>query len=355
VGEGRATAGADGAGAALVEVDGLCLRYGPRGRFANLLGRPGPLVVREASFSIRPGETFALVGESGSGKSTIARAVSGLLPPVAGEIRFAGKPLPGSIRERDGELKRRIQYIFQNPDASLNPRSRVSEILTRPLAVYLGLSGEPARAKAEDSLREVRLEAGYLARFPDQLSGGERQRVAIARALVAEPSLLLCDEVLSALDVSVQANVLDVLRALKRETGVAMLFIAHDLAVVRSLADRVGVLFRGTLFETGTVAEVFNPPFHPYTHELLMAVPSPHVRKRRAMTRRDAEAKGTTGCPYAGRCPWQAGSLCEREPPPWREAGGSLRIRCHLPLEDLAARAEWNPAVGSEAAGAAAS
>jgi peptide/nickel transport system ATP-binding protein len=354
--EPKAAAAADGAAAPLLEVEGLSLRYGPRGRFAELLGRPGPTVVREATFDIRPGETFALVGESGSGKSTIARAVSGLLPPVDGAIRFAGRPLPGSIRERDGELKRRIQYIFQNPDASLNPRNRVSEILMRPLSIYMGMSGEAAREKAEAALREVRLESGYLVRFPDQLSGGERQRVAIARALVAEPALLLCDEVLSALDVSVQANVLDLLRALKRETKVAMLFIAHDLAVVRSLADRVGVLFRGTLFEAGTVDEVFNPPFHPYTHELLMAVPSAHVRKRRAMTRRDAEAKGVAGCPYAGRCPWQVGRICEELPPPWREAGQSLRIRCHLPLDELAARAQWNRAgAAAAAAGAAAS
>ena len=334
-------AAADGAEAPLIEVVDLTLRYGPRGWFGNLLGRPGPQVVNAATLAIRRGETFALVGESGSGKSTIARAISGLLPPLSGTIRFAGEPLAASIKGRNSDLKRQIQYIFQNPDASLNPRNRVSEILARPLAMFLGLRGEAGREKLEHALREVRLESGYLRRYPDQLSGGERQRVAIARALVAEPSLLLCDEVLSALDVSVQANVLDLLRALKRDTRVAMLFISHDLAVVRGLADRVGVLFRGTLFEIGAVEEVFRPPFHPYTHELLMAVPSAHARKRRTMTRRDAEAIAGAGCAFAGRCPWQVGKICEEQAPPWRDAGGSLKIRCHLPVADLADRAIW--------------
>ncbi|MEX2650588.1 MAG: ABC transporter ATP-binding protein [Alphaproteobacteria bacterium] len=326
--------------APVLEVAGLTLRYGARGRLARLAGRTPPVVVREAGFTIDEGETFALVGESGSGKSTIARAVSGLLEPVGGTIRFAGEPLPARLADRSRDQLRRIQYVFQNPDASLNPRARVAAILSRPLAMFLGLDGAAAEAKIAEVLQEVRLEAGYAKRFPDQLSGGERQRVAIARALVAGPTLLLCDEVLSALDVSVQANVLDLLRALKRETGVAMLFISHDLAVVRELADRVGVLFRGTLFEVGTVAEVFAPPFHPYTHELLLAVPSAHVRRRR-VPHRDAVAIDGPGCPYAGRCPWQVGPVCETTPPPWHEAGGSLRIRCHLPPAELAARAVW--------------
>jgi peptide/nickel transport system ATP-binding protein len=296
--------------------------------------------VRDASFAIRGGETFALVGESGSGKSTIARAISGLLPPLAGAITFQGEALKPNLSERDADQLRRIQYVFQNPDASLNPRARVAAILGRPIAKFLGLDGDPARAKIAEVLREVRLDAGYARRYPDQLSGGERQRVAIARALVAGPTVLLCDEVLSALDVSVQANVLDLLRALKRETGVAMLFISHDLAVVRELADRVGVLFRGTLFEVGSVAEVFAPPFHPYTHELLMAVPSAHIKRRR-VPRRDAVAKDGPGCAYAGRCPWQKGEVCETTPPPWREAATGLRIRCHLTTDELTARAQW--------------
>jgi peptide/nickel transport system ATP-binding protein len=155
--------------------------------------------------------------------------------------------------------------------------------------------------------------------------------------------------VLSALDVSVQANILNLLRELKRERHVAMLFISHDLAVVRSLADRTGVLFRGALCEVGEVGEVFEPPFHPYTHELLMAVPSAHRRTRREAARRGRQAVADpgAGCVYAGRCPWQAGPICEQIPPPWREAGRTLRIRCHLPPDELASRPIWRPAPAS--------
>ena len=231
------------------------------------------------------GETFALVGESGSGKSTVARAVSGLLAPKDGKIRFEGKDLPGLVTERSDDLRRRIQYIFQNPDASLNPRARIRTILARPLELFTDFGRAAIERKVIAALEDVRLDASYASRFPDQLSGGERQRVAIARALVADPRLLLCDEILSALDVSVQANVLSLLQRLRSEHNLSMLFISHDLAVVRSLADRVGVLFRGRLMEVGTVEDIFKPPFHPYTHELLMAVPSIN-RTARAGARR---------------------------------------------------------------------
>ncbi|MDP9138652.1 MAG: ABC transporter ATP-binding protein, partial [Pseudomonadota bacterium] len=186
----------------------------------------------------------------------------------------------------------------------------------------------------------------YAERFADQLSGGERQRVAIARALVAKPLLLLCDEILSALDVSVQANILALLHRLKMERGIAMLMISHDLAVVRMLADRVGVLFRGEIMEIGTVEAVFKPPFHPYTLALLQSVPGPRKRRHRPPPRRvagEAHAIGS-GCAYAGRCAWQLGKICETEAPPWREGSGGLRIRCHLPAERLPALAQWTEA-----------
>ena len=304
--------------------DGVSLRY----------GRSAEAVVREVSFEIARGETFGLVGESGSGKSTVARAVSGLLAPTTGSIRFEGAALPGLVRARAADQLRRIQYVFQNPDASLNPRLRVGEILARPLARFFGLGGGARRERVARALDEVRLPESYIARFPDQLSGGERQRIAIARALVAEPALMLCDEVLSGLDVSVQSSVLELLRGLAARTAVAMLFISHDLAVVRHLAQTVGVLFDGEMMETGRTEEMFAPPFHPYTRSLLAAMPGTGAAGAASVA---AAAASRRGCAFAGRCPVQRGRLCEDERPPWRSAGGSLNIRCHIPVEELGA------------------
>jgi peptide/nickel transport system ATP-binding protein len=329
----------------LLALDAVTLGYG----MSSWLRRrrsSGARVVQELSFSIQRGEVFALVGESGSGKSTVARAISGLLAPSAGRILFDGAPLPGAVKSRASDLRRRIQYIFQNPDASLNPRLRVGRIVARPLQMFAQLDRATLRQRIAAALQDVRLDADYVGRYPDQLSGGERQRVAIARALVAEPDLLLCDEVLSALDVSVQASVLALLRRLRQEHNLAMLFISHDLAVVRSLADRVGVLFRGFLMEVGTADQVFAPPFHPYTHSLLMAVPGTLARQQGEAPKRRATSAphAGSGCAFAGRCPWQAGRICEEQPPPWRATSGGLQIRCHLALEDLDRRAVWRPA-----------
>ncbi len=291
------------------------------------------------SFDIGMGETLALVGKSGSGKSTVARAISGLLAPVQGSIRFEAQRLPGLIAQRSREFRRRIQYIFQNPDASLNPRARIGSILARPLELFFDLGTAAVRERVVLALDDVRLDESYVGRYPDQLSGGERQRVAIARALVAEPTLLLCDEILSGLDVSVQANVLVLLQQLRRERHLSMLFISHDLAVVRSLADRIGVLFRGQLMEIGEVDEIFSPPFHPYTYDLLMSVPSIQRAPRRHARRQapNGVAKAS-GCPFAGRCAWRLGRICEEQAPPWREISATHRIRCHIDGAGLAER-----------------
>jgi peptide/nickel transport system ATP-binding protein len=298
-------------------------------------------VVKDLSFVIKEGETFALVGESGSGKSTIARAVAGLLAPKQGRIRFEGLALPGLVARRSRELRRRIQYIFQNPDASLNPRARIGAILSRPFEFFFASDRTTTKRKVTEALEGVRLDRSYASRYPDQLSGGERQRVAIARALIAESKLLLCDEILSGLDVSVQANVLSLLQRLRREHNLSMLFISHDLAVVRSLADRVGVLFRGQLMEIGDVEDIFRPPFHPYTYQLLMAVPSiSRLRQTRVRPRENSVLAGHRGCAFAGRCQWQLGALCEREAPPWREVASRHRIRCHIPISELATHAQ---------------
>ena len=339
-----------GAPAPLLTIEGLRIAYGVgQGLIARLLAPRGVVVVDDLSLTIGHGETFALVGESGSGKSTVARAISGLLPPVAGSISLDGAALAPRIARRTEVQRRTVQYIFQNPDASLNPRARVATILARPLAMF-GNGGQNGDAIAQ-ALSDVSLEASYRHRYPDELSGGERQRVAIARALIARPALLLCDEILSALDVSVQANIVALLRKLRSERDVAMLFISHDLSVVRTLADRVGVLFGGVLMESGPVDEIFAAPFHPYTLSLLEAVPrieagdTPKAPPRASAGERIAGA----ACAFAGRCRWQLGDKCLNEPPPWQHAGKDLAIRCHIPpdeLRHLAAEAAISDATG---------
>ena len=320
----------------LLSLERISLRYGRRGAFDRLLGVAAPTVVHDLSLTIGRGEVFALVGESGSGKSTVAKAISGLLSPHTGELRFGDDVLPGTVEERSANLKRRIQYIFQNPDASLNPRARVRNSLARPIVKFLSITGSEVGARIAAVLGEVRIPESYTVRYPDQLSGGERQRVALARALVARPDLLLCDEVLSSLDVSVQASILGLLEALKRDTAVTMLFISHDLAVVRSLADRVAVLFQGHLCEVGDKDLIFAPPFHPYTHSLLQAVPDVSKRARSIDSPEVATPpQAGAACAFVGRCPWQLGNRCVEQSPPWRTFRAGLRIRCHHEMKDL--------------------
>jgi peptide/nickel transport system ATP-binding protein len=327
--------------APLVELRGVSLSYGRSTLWRRLASEGDRPVVRDVSLAVGEGEVFALVGESGSGKSTIAKAVSGLLEPLSGEVCFGGAALPRSLGRREIDVRRRIQFVFQNPDASLNPRESVSAALGRPLSLYFDLEPREVQERVRKALEEVRIDPSYAARFPDQLSGGERQRVAIARALVAQPSLIICDEVLSALDVSVQASIIDLLARLRAQTGVALLFISHDLSVVRQIADRTGVLFRGELVEVGATSDLFEPPFHPYTEDLLRAVPSVrrHARSDQPTGERRAESKGgAQGCVYAARCRLHQGAVCDREPPPWHDTGSGHAIRCHIPLPELAQR-----------------
>jgi peptide/nickel transport system ATP-binding protein len=327
-----------------LSVDSVSVHYGSTGR--------GFRAVNNVSLEIREGEVFALVGESGSGKSTLARVISGLVTATSGTIKLRGDDLAPAVKHRTDDQRRLIQYIFQNPDASLNPRARIGDTIARPLIHFFRMDGAHARTAAGDALHDVRLDASYQDRYPDQLSGGERQRVAIARALTAKPALLLCDEILSALDVSVRASILSLLQQLKSEHGIAMLFISHDLAVVRMLADRVCVLYGGEVMEIGSRDAVFAPPYHPYTYSLLHAVPVPLRRPDKPSKAPGlAEPKrGSVGCVYAGRCPWQLGGTCEMERPPWREAPGGVRLRCHLPLDELNEHAAWSAVPKKEVA-----
>jgi peptide/nickel transport system ATP-binding protein len=230
-------------------------------------------VVNDINLTVRKGETVAVVGESGSGKSTLARVITGLLPREAGDIRFQGTSLPPALAERSRDLLRRIQMIYQMPDVALNPRQKVGEIIGRPLSFYLGLTGARMRARIAELLKDIDLSPEFASRYPGQLSGGQKQRVCIARALAAEPDLIICDEVTSALDPLVAEGILDLLGRLQRSHGYAYLFITHDLGTVRRIADRVAVMLKGRLVAEGPREQVFAPPYHPYTKLLLSSVP----------------------------------------------------------------------------------
>ncbi|PSH70172.1 ABC transporter ATP-binding protein [Phyllobacterium brassicacearum] len=318
----------------VLSVDDLTLSYTKPDILSRIFSTARPPVARNISFDLLPGEVMALVGESGSGKSTIARAISGRLPPQSGSVKLDGKLLQPTLKLRPPEQLRQIQYIFQNPDASLNPRRTIRAILERPL-IHFGIEAEPTTL--ETALENVGLHAAYLDRFPEQLSGGERQRIAIARALLVNPKILICDEILSALDVSVQAKIIELLKALKQQHSVSMLFISHDLAVVRQLADRVAVLYRGELMQVEDADALLNSPLHPYTEMLLHAAPD--LRKDNyepsvpAMP--ESRSTGNKGCPLAGRCPRQIGTICGDSPPPLQATSGGF-IRCHISTRQLA-------------------
>jgi oligopeptide/dipeptide ABC transporter ATP-binding protein len=296
--------------------------------------------VDDVSLLLEPGETLGLVGESGCGKSTFSRMVVGLVPPTRGEIRMNGRrvdPVAGGDRRA---FRRNVQIVFQDPDSSLNPRKRVGEILGRPLVLYGLARGRRVGERVDELLHAVGLPPGYAARYSYQLSGGEKQRVGIARALAAEPRFVVCDEPVSSLDVSVRASILNLLGDLQRQLGLAYLFIAHDLAVVRQICDRVAVMYRGRICEQGTVDEIFAPPHHPYTWALLSAVPVPdpgararlHARMGGSVTGR---RPGQPGCVFEDRCPVKIGAVCEDTTPPRLEVSPTHWIACHHPVSVL--------------------
>jgi peptide/nickel transport system ATP-binding protein len=256
----------------LLSVDHLSFRYTQQWSFAALFNpQIEPLAVDDVSFQLHHGETLGLVGESGSGKSTIANIIAGLMAPTNGNIAFDGMGLDVIDKDRSTDLRRRIQLIFQDPLSSLNPRRRIESILTRPQEIFFGVRGQAARDRAVELLEDMELSADLLKRFPRQLSGGQQQRVAIARAFAANPDLILCDEITSALDVSVQAHVLKLLKGIQQKTGAACLFISHDLGVVKQVADETVVLKNGRVVEAGVTRAVFDDPSHNYTRMLLAA------------------------------------------------------------------------------------
>ena len=284
------------------------------------------------SFEIPKGQTLALVGESGCGKSTVARLLVGLHAPTRGEVRIDGQPLHATLVTPQGQpLRRRLQMIFQDPYASLNPRWTVADIVGEPLLEHGLLTDRGAlRERAAELLTQVGLAGADLDRFPHQFSGGQRQRVSIARALATSPEFLVCDEPTSALDVSVQAQVLNLMKDLQRERGLTYLFISHNLAVVRHVSDRVGVMYLGRLVEVTDKRTLFRQPRHPYTRMLLDAIPDIRMSGR-ARTPVQGEVPDAlnppAGCAFNPRCP-HANARCRAERPVLTEVDG-VRVACH--------------------------
>jgi peptide/nickel transport system ATP-binding protein len=324
---------------ALLEAQDLRRTFQQGGRFAGVFGRRVEPVraVDGVSITLQPGETLGLVGESGCGKSTLGRLLLRLVRADGGSLRFAAADVPA---QPGAAFRRRAQIVFQNPDTSLNPRQTVETILRRPLHHFGLASGGDAVREVDRLLELVRLPSAYRSRYPHQLSGGEKQRVGIARALASQPDFVVCDEAASALDVSVQAAVLNLLADLRDRLGVAYLFISHDIGVIAHIAERVAVMYRGRLVEQGRTAQVLRPPYHPYTEALLSAVPMVGAHGRSAARIRLAgdvgDAPAGTGCCFASRCPRRIGPVCDTTPPPWRPAGDGHRIACHIPLAELA-------------------
>ena len=247
----------------VLEVSGVSARY-PRAE---------EVVLSDISVRVQKGKTVAVVGESGSGKSTLARVITGLLPPFEGNVRFRSELLSPALASRGREQLRSIQMIYQMPDVALNPRQKISEIIGRPLEFYMGLKGHERTTAVNRLLEQIELPADYAGRYPAQLSGGEKQRICIARALAAEPDLIICDEVTSALDQLVAEGILELLQNLQNQLGVSYLFITHDLATVKAIADSIVVMYQGRVVEQGAKAEILTPPHAPYTELLLSSVP----------------------------------------------------------------------------------
>jgi peptide/nickel transport system ATP-binding protein len=282
------------------------------------------------SLDINAGETVGLVGESGCGKSTLGKTILRLVEPESGKITFDGTELGALSGRQLRSYRRRLQMVFQDPFASLNPRHTIGDILTAPLKVHsLGRRDERSR-RVEDMLGRVGLPPSAVSRYPHEFSGGQRQRLGIARALILGPELVICDEPVSALDLSIQAQILNLLAAMKRELKLSLLFISHDLSVIRYFADRVLVMYLGRIVETGTHAQIWQRPLHPYTRALIDAVPDPTRRRYAAPLTGDLPKTGsmTAGCRFQPRCPL-ATSICEQKDPLLRQAGDGRTVACH--------------------------
>ena len=337
-GQGDESSDAHERDAPALEVKNVTAGYG-KGRG----GAPVLKVLRDINVSVQRGHTVGVIGESGCGKSTLARVMSGLLPASEGEVLLDGDRLQPSLHQRArGELQK-VQFVFQMADTALNPRQRIDHILGRPIEFYLGLKGAEKRKRIGELLHMVELPPEFAGRYPEELSGGQKQRVNLARALAASPEVLLCDEVISALDTIVGANVIELLKRLRKQTGVSFVFISHDLSTIASFADEIVVLYAGRVVEQGPTDRVLSPPYHPYTRLLISSVPELRIGwLEEAMETQEAKAgidrvvKLTEiGCPFFDRCPLAVEGTCDREDPPIRRLGDGHAIECHRSERDF--------------------
>lgn len=290
------------------------------------------------SFAIQKGETFSLVGESGCGKSTTGRLVTRLLTPNAGEVIFKGQDISGYNENQMRPLRKDMQMVFQDPYASLNPRMKVKELVAEPLLIHTKLSTKERDKLACELLETVGLNSFHAERFAHEFSGGQRQRIGIARALSVRPNLIVADEPVSALDVSIQSQVLNLLQDLQEEYGLTYLFISHDLSVVEHISDRIGVMYLGTLVETADKDTLYDRPLHPYTQALLSSVPvpDPKQKKERIILKGDlpSPVNPPTGCRFHTRCP-SCMEVCKQKAPAYREVEPGHQVACHLYDEEI--------------------
>ena len=334
--------------APVARVESLTKHYEEPGVLARWLGlaRPPVHAIDDVTFDVRGGEVLALVGESGCGKTTLGRLLLRLLPPTSGALSIRRRQSGTEIKD-DAEFRRVVRIVFQNPDSSLNPTKRVAAILERPLAIQ-GVPRPARLARVRELLEAVRLDVGYLQRLPRELSGGEKQRVAIARAFATGPELVVLDEPLSALDVSSQASMVDLLTELRNRLDATYVFISHDLSLVRHLADRIGVMYLGRLVELGTVDEIFRPPYHPYTRALLSSIPVPDPSAPRSTVRLEGAVPSArrppSGCRFHTRCASKIGRICEEVEPLLQRVDGTHWLACHIPVEDLRRERPIRPA-----------
>lgn len=301
----------------------------------GLLGKTAGHVkaVDGVSFSVRKGETLGIVGESGCGKSTTARVILRLLEPTAGKALFGGRDIFAIGGDELRQLRRQMQIVFQDPFASLDPRMTVADIVAEPLRVHGLAAGGERRARVTELLKTVGLDSGHMGRYPHEFSGGQRQRIGIARALSLKPELLFLDEPVSALDVSIQSQIVNLFQDLQQSYGLTYVFIAHDLAVVKHISSRIGVMYLGRLVELAAVAEIFNRPLHPYTQALLSAipVPDPDAAQERILLTGDVPnpANLPTGCRFQNRCRYKM-PVCAEVEPELTEVGDGHFTACHL-------------------------